>query len=551
MSPRASVAAVASLFLYSVLFARAENDSNCSYVAAVYEHLVNLNPEPHVPLSREAALQHMYKSLDVYDEQAALAAGKGAQIIVFPEDGLNGFNFSRSSIIGYLETIPDPQRENWNPCAEPERHANTEVLQRLSCMARRHRLYLVANMADLQPCSPPSTLSCPSDGRWQFNTDVVFSSNGSLAARYHKHNLYFENAFDQPPRLELITFDTPFAGRFGVMTCFDILFHDPTVALVKKGVRQLVYPTAWMNQLPLLAAVQFQWAFSQGANVSVLAANIRSDPLGMTGSGIFSPDTALYHHARAGDPETGKLLVGRLPVLDPTWLAERGVEGLMEHGHLEERETGQPQKLEPLPGFGGPGGVEVSENGAPWPSNPLDSGFCLEKEQDCQKTTSSSPLSNNPFTSIMMHDQFTFKLLLGVEGKLRVCDGSLCCHLQYRRSPEVGSRELYALGAFAGIHVINGRYALQVCALVRCSGSDVSSCGQEVEEAETKLDFLLEGKFDTEHVYPSVVVSKVVLERPDEVERTADGGVVMRHSGKTSGLITACLYGRMHDRDGA
>lgn len=76
MSPRASVAAVASLCLYSVLFVRAENDSGRSYVAAVYEHLVNLNPEPHVPLSREAALQHMYKSLDVYEEQAALAAGK-------------------------------------------------------------------------------------------------------------------------------------------------------------------------------------------------------------------------------------------------------------------------------------------------------------------------------------------------------------------------------------------------------------------------------------------------------------------------------------------
>lgn len=91
----------------------------------------------------------------------------------------------------------------------------------------------------------------------------------------------------------------------------------------------------------------------------------------------------------------------------------------------------------------------------------------------------------------------------------------------------------------------------QVCALVRCSGSDVSSCGQEVEEAETKLDFLLGGKFDTEHVYPSVVVSKVVLERPDEVERTADGGVVMRHSGKTAGLVTACLYGRMYDHDQA
>ena len=53
-------------------------------------------------------------------------------------------------------------------------------------------------------------------------------------ARYHKHNLYFEEAFDAPPQPEIVTFDTPFAGRFGLLTCFDILFHDPTVALVER-----------------------------------------------------------------------------------------------------------------------------------------------------------------------------------------------------------------------------------------------------------------------------------------------------------------------------
>jgi len=52
---------------------------------------------------------------------------QGAQILVFPEDGLQGFNFSRSSISGYLETVPDPQQESWNPCTEPGKHNNTEV----------------------------------------------------------------------------------------------------------------------------------------------------------------------------------------------------------------------------------------------------------------------------------------------------------------------------------------------------------------------------------------------------------------------------------------
>ncbi|KAI4817815.1 hypothetical protein KUCAC02_011189 [Chaenocephalus aceratus] len=415
-----------------------------SYIAAVYEHNVILNPDPRVSLSRPAALQHMQQNLDIYEQQAVRAAQQGVQILVFPEDGIQGFNFSRSSIFNYLETIPDPQEESWNPCTEPGKYNNTEVLQRLSCMARRYNLYLVANMADLQPCplkTDPSS-SCPSDGRWQFNTNVVFRSDGLLVGRYHKNNLYFEAAFDTPPQPEIITFDTPFAGRFGLIICFDILFYEPTIHLVTKGVRQLIFPTAWMNQLPLLDAIQFQHALSLGANVTLLAANIRNDQMIMTGSGIYTPFSVKSHHAQKGDPDEGRLLVARVPVLDP--------------------------------------------------------------------------------------------LLAGQS---------------YRLIPQGDSKELYALGAFGGTHTVNGRYAVQVCALVRCAGLDTSSCGQEIEEAESKMDFQLEGRFGSRYVYPSVLASKFVLEQPKHFETAPDGTVTMKHSNMTGGLVTACLYGRMYHLD--
>lgn len=45
-----------------------------SYIAAVYEHNVILNPDPRVSLSRPAALQHMQQNLDIYEQQAARAA---------------------------------------------------------------------------------------------------------------------------------------------------------------------------------------------------------------------------------------------------------------------------------------------------------------------------------------------------------------------------------------------------------------------------------------------------------------------------------------------
>lgn len=90
---------------------------------------------------------------------------------------------------------------------------------------------------------------------------------------------------------------------------------------------------------------------------------------------------------------------------------------------------------------------------------------------------------------------------------------------------------------------------LQVCALVRCAGLDISSCGLEVEEAETKIDFLLEGNFGSRYVYPSVLASQLVLEQPEHLEKTQDGRVTMKHSHMTSGLVTACLYGRMYHLD--
>lgn len=68
------------MFLFVVVFSwttavvQTEPVVDSSYVAAVYEHHVILNPEPHVPLSRLAALQHLQKNLDIYEEQAARAA---------------------------------------------------------------------------------------------------------------------------------------------------------------------------------------------------------------------------------------------------------------------------------------------------------------------------------------------------------------------------------------------------------------------------------------------------------------------------------------------
>ncbi|CAJ1064653.1 hypothetical protein EPR50_G00150080 [Xyrichtys novacula] len=186
----------------------------------------------------------------------------------------------------------------------------------------------------------------------------------------------------------------------------------------------------------------------------------------MAGSSVYTPFSSIYHHSKRGDPEEGKLLVARVPVLDPERSGQRVA---TEEEKLESESTSSPV---------------------------TDSGFC--HSESCSDA-SSIPSSSATFTSFMIGDPFTFVLLNEKEGRVKVCNGSFCCHLQYKRISQGYSEELYALGAFAELHTLDGDLSLQVCALVRCAGSDPSSCGQGVEEAETKMDFMMEGKFWNQH----------------------------------------------------
>ncbi|XP_035287033.1 biotinidase-like isoform X4 [Anguilla anguilla] len=490
-----------------------------SYVAAVYEHHLIGKPQPKVPLSRQEALEHMNKNLDVYEEQAAAAAKQGAHIIVFPEDGIHGFTFTRESIAGYLETVPDPKAVSWNPCSDPTRFPNTEVQHRLSCMAKSNSLYLVANMAGREDCDA-QTPPCPPDGRYQFNTNVVFSANGTLVARYRKRNLYIESEFefDTPADPQLITFDTPFAGRFGLFICFDILFYNPAMELVEKlGVRQLVFSTAWVNTLPLMDAVQFHRSFSYATNTTLLSANLRIDGMNTTGSGIYSPWGFQYYHAQEGEPKAGRLLVQKLPVLDSL------------------RPDLRPHSL-PLP-------PPISGDQEPPCYQQVD-GECQRTVPEGRSHPEDPAAPSSPFKADMIGDNYTMVLVEGAEGNLSVCDNALCCHLQFRR--RTAPQELYALAAFDGLH--KNRMYLQVCALIRCSGLTPQTCGKAIDHADTLLDFQLMGNFSTRHVFPSVLGSHMYLDRIDHSGWGGRGFYMSCHE-LVRGLVTAALCGRAYDRD--
>ncbi|KAK2491877.1 hypothetical protein MC885_010710 [Smutsia gigantea] len=247
-----------------------------TFIAAIYEHAVILPDATATPVSQENALLLMNKNIDVLEQAIKQAAAQGAQIIVTPEDALYGWTFTRETIFPYLEDIPDPQ-VNWIPCQQPH-----------SCLAKNSSIYVLANIGDKKPCNS-SDSNCLPDGYYQYNTNVVYDKEGKLVARYHKYHLYSEPQFDVPKKPELVTFNTTF-GRFGIFTCFDILFHDPAITLVEDfQVDTILFPTAWMNDLPFLTAIEFHSAWAMGMRVNLLAADTHNVSLKMTGSGIYAP----------------------------------------------------------------------------------------------------------------------------------------------------------------------------------------------------------------------------------------------------------------------
>ncbi|XP_052074965.1 pantetheinase-like isoform X2 [Mytilus californianus] len=367
-----------------------------TFKGAVYEHHVIMPESTKTWVNRSFALENMMKNINVYQKQAMKAGKEGVDILVFPEDGIYGYIFNRKGVESYLEYIPNPELEKWNACDEPDRYNDSEIQYSLSCMAKHNDLYIVADMGDYQPCSRGNDPKCPPDGHYQFNTAVVYDKDGYLIAKYHKINLFYEFQFDFPPEKKSVSFETPF-GKFGVMICFDIIFRNPAVDLLENhDVDSIVFPTAWMDALPLLAAIQFHSAFAAGANVNFLAANIKKSESKFHGSGIYSPKGYLDFHY--SEDNVGRLLIAEIPIHDR------------------------------------------KRNSYPEPNMLIEDN--------------NSKTSNDSFQSLVFHDLYNFVPLFDIQGKRTICHNNLCCSLTYEKQTDTD--ELFAFGAFDGLHTFEG-----------------------------------------------------------------------------------------------
>lgn len=457
------------------------------YTAAVYENAV-VFPEKRAS-SYDEAVSQMFPNLDEYKRQADIAGTLGADIIVFPEDGIYGYLFATpSDIENYLEYIPDPAQVDWTPCTEPLRYEKTKIQTFLSCLAKNNSMYLVANYGDKQPCHDTDP-NCPKNGHYQYNTNIVFDRNGKLIARYHKQNLFFESQFNTPATPEFIYFDTEF-GRFGTFTCFDILFHDPAIPLIEKyNVTDIVFPTAWMDALPFLSAIGYHSSFALAYNVNFLSANLHYPEERFQGSGIYTPEGALAFYYNQSSPN-GRLLVKEVPIL---------------------KHNGKRYRTKM---------ISSAETG-------------IFKKYD--------------FQGKVFWDTYNFVSLKSEKDNLIVCQGDLCCSLSYERDDVKGN---YAFGVFDGMHLHDGPYYLQVCILLECGTDDDKKCYHLTFSAKGYFrNINIKGNFSTPYVTPQVVITNDGnIELPPVYDlKFDDQGLSVKS--QQAPLLEASLVGRIYDRE--
>lgn len=481
-----------------------------TFKAAVYEHAVILPTYRQTAVPRGVALENMMKNLLIYQQQAERAAAEGADIIVFPEDGLYGMSMTRVAMEPYLEYIPDPNVEKWSPCNDPGRHRDSEVQQFLSCLARNYSMYVVANVGDFQPCEATNSM-CPKDEHYQYNTNVVYDRTGTMIAKYHKDNLFYEFQFDKPQSTEFVYFDTPF-GRFGVFTCFDILFHDPAITLIEKyNVTNIAFPTAWMDALPLLAAIQFHSAYAAGLGVNFLSANIHLPEYRFHGSGIYTPDGGLSYYYST-EKKAGKLLISEVKTLKTTKI---------KNWNQRKYKHVKASQLEGIRNSGDTG-TEMS--------------ISLKNQEE------------HLFQSSVFNDLFTFIALSSKSGSLEVCHNALCCHLEYEFA-DTNNFDYFAFGAFDNLHTYEGSYYLQICALLKCASDTTDSCGAVTIQSSTIFNKInIRGTFETDFIFPEILLVRnesVALAKPESWRYENNS---LTFFDNESAVLSTALFGRVYNK---
>lgn len=449
------------------------------------------------------------------------AAEQGADIIVFPEIGLVGYESGTK----YSTPLPNPE-DMVNPCDDTSSNV-TEAIRTLSCEAQNQSMYVVVNVPEVAPCDNSS-----SNCSVYYNSNVVFDRNGTIVARYRKFNLFGETGFSTTWEAEISILDTDFGVKFGIFTCFDLMFEKPAVQLVKDwGVTDIVFPTAWFSELPFLTAVQAQASWSYSWDVNFLAAGYNAPSVGSAGSGIYA--------GKAGP------IMAIMPVVPTTQLLVANV--------TKKTSPNSKSNLKHLSD-----GDNIIEE------FPFENSF---------SNSIAGKISGIRMKRDYLEPYETFILNEGhFVGEERLCHNELCCDFQLDMHSDHQDHNtslkdyVYRLAVFDGVrsftYVTGG---VQVCAVIFCANSSVSSCGYEFEMPDQAAFYTVFNKIHISGNFrvanstqlPTTLVQGYGVLSPDtfqftteEIPEKSEVRIDMNTTVQISKLLTFGIYGRDFLKDG-
>lgn len=460
--------------------------------AGVYEHILIDQNNDHVKDGDPE--YYLRKNLDAFKQVVETARREGVQIIVLPEGGL--FHPSnRKKAVKLSENIPqiDPFNQVL-PCTDKlfkDTDRSPGILKFLSCLAQDNHLYLVADLADLQPCNIADH-DCPKDGHRIFNTAVAFDPHGVLVQKYHKRHLFGEYSYDVPVNQELVTFETPW-GSMGLFICFDIIYRDPGLSLIReRNVTTLLLPTAWFDEFPFLMSSQYHNAWAMGNRVNLLAADLKDRSTRTTGSGIYAgqwgPQVYLHDVNGSGLPS---LLIANVP-------------------QNSRKSSCDPKSKIVTFDFGKP-----------------DRG-------------------KYPILQLPLSD-FNYTYLNTGEVSEKICDGSFCCHLSGHLKH---AKHAVVFGVRNKIRksttLTDYSWCEEACFLMA-----IDKTGQISTQTRALFDkaLTMNAQFSTDSVYPSVLSEGLKLLHPNEWQfNSSDLSRELSITAEKPISIVG-LYGRCYDRD--
>ncbi|XP_044263792.1 vanin-like protein 1 [Tribolium madens] len=410
-----------NIFVFISVFLFSTCRPSTVYKAAVFEHHAVEGDTPE---------NTILQNLEEYRLHAEKAKGQNADIAVFPEYGLTTLILDNPE--DYAIVVND----------------TTHIIKELMAIAKERGIYLVVNLLEKEEQANKKTK--------YFNTNLVFDRSGQIILKYRKINLFNEGKLTAGPKNQTITFSTDFNVTFGIFTCFDILFENPSrTVLDNDKVTDIVFPTAWFATMPFFTALSIQHGYAVANGVNLLASNYNKPKNTHGGSGIY-----------LGDGKVTEMVIFDTPSSKP----------LIQEVII--RSTREDKTVCP----------KLTQFGLP---------------SDLTKSNVSDYVTDREFKA----SDYKFKEIDLTQNNVTttICDSSFCCDFEIIiNTAETNTNNVYKVMAYDGpVSYGNVNAHVRVCSLIACENDSDDSCGKRVDVGVKFTKITVKKNLISDETYPT------------------------------------------------